>query len=89
MIRALVCLGDKTTYGAVLSASSTWFEGTRALALTGDMASCSKCGGTYQIAGTVVDMSEDGKAFVSTGDRVLCRCPNHVVFVLLMISLFS
>ncbi len=80
MIRALVCLGDKTTYGAVLSASSTWFEGTRALALTGDMASCSKCGGTYQIAGTVVDMSEDGKAFVATGDRVLCRCPNHVVF---------
>ncbi|WP_447867475.1 colicin E3/pyocin S6 family cytotoxin [Rahnella bonaserana] len=80
MIRALVCLGDKTTYGAVLSASSTWFEGTRALALTGDMASCSKCGGTYQIAGTVVDMSEDGKAFVATGDRVLCQCPNHVVF---------
>lgn len=79
MARALVCLGDKTTYGAVLSASSSCYEGNRALALTGDMASCSKCGGVYQIIGTVFDMSEDGKAFVATGDRVLCGCPNNVV----------
>ncbi|WP_421595629.1 hypothetical protein [Rahnella sp. PD4] len=57
-----------------MSASSTWFEGTRALALTGDFASCSKCGGTYQIAGTVDDMSEDGKAFVATGGVSYWRC---------------
>jgi pyocin large subunit-like protein len=30
--------------------------------------------------GTVFDMSEDGKAFVATGDRVLCQCPNNVIF---------
>uniref|UniRef100_UPI0021BDDEBE PAAR domain-containing protein n=1 Tax=Yersinia aleksiciae TaxID=263819 RepID=UPI0021BDDEBE len=78
MARSLACLGDKTTHGEIRSASSTWFEGLKAVAQSGDLAWCEVCKDTFQIIGTVSDWSED-QPFVATGDRVMCRCPNHVV----------
>lgn len=32
MARALACLGDKTSYGEVISATATWFEGNKVIA---------------------------------------------------------
>ena len=78
-MRALACLGDKTTYGNVISASATWFEGNKAIAQTGDLAQCSKCKGAFPICGTAFDWSEQ-QPYVATGDRVLCGCPDHVVY---------
>ncbi|CNK84930.1 membrane protein [Yersinia frederiksenii] len=78
MARSLAYLGDKTTHGEVRSASSTWFEGLKAVAQSGDLAWCEVCKGTFQIIGTVSDWAED-RPFVATGDRVMCNCPNHVV----------
>lgn len=78
-MRALVCLGDKTTYGEVISATTTWFEGNKAIAQTGDLALCSKCKGAFPIFGTAFDWSEL-QPFVATGDKVLCGCPDHVVY---------
>lgn len=49
MVRALACLGDKTSYGEIITASA-------------------------------LDWMENGKAYVATGDRVLCGGPNHYVF---------
>lgn len=80
MSRALVCLGDKTTYGEVISATASWFEGSKAIARTGDKASCRKCGGHFEIIASAQDWAEDGKAYVATGDRVLCHCPDHYVY---------
>lgn len=80
MTRALACLGDKTSYGTIISATASWFEGYKAIARTGDKASCSKCGGFFEILASAQDWSEEGKAYVATGDRVLCRYPDHYVY---------
>lgn len=79
MARPLACLGDKTTYGQVLSATATWYEGNMPIVQTGDLAQCDKCGGNFPIVGTAVDWCED-QPYVATGDRVACRCPDHVVY---------
>lgn len=78
-MRALACLGDKTTYGEVISATATWFEGNRPIAQRGDLARCGKCKGTFPINGTAYEWSES-QPYVATGDRVLCKCPDHVVY---------
>lgn len=78
-MRALACLGDKTTYGEVITATSTSFEGDKAIAQRGDLARCDKCKGAFPINGTAYEWSEH-QPYVATGDRVLCRCPNHVVY---------
>jgi len=80
MTRALACLGDKTSYGEILSATASWFEGHKAIARTGDKASCSKCEGDFEILGSAQDWLEEGKAYAATGDRVLCRCPSHYIY---------
>ncbi|MGY5958824.1 PAAR domain-containing protein [Kosakonia sp. BK9b] len=80
MARALACLGDKTSYGQIISATAAWFEGNKAIARTGDKASCSKCNGYFVILASAQDWAEEGKAYAATGDRVLCRCPEHYVF---------
>lgn len=80
MARALACLGDKTSYGEIISATASWFEGSKATARTGDKASCSKCNGYFEILASAQDGTEEGKAYVATGDRVLCRCPDHYVY---------
>lgn len=78
-MRALACLGDKTKYGEIITASTTWFEGDKAIAQSGDLAQCRKCQGAFPIFGTVFDWCEQ-QPFVATGDRVLCGCPDHVVY---------
>lgn len=80
MTRALACLGDKTSYGEIISASASWSEGLKAIAQTGDKASCSKCNGVFEVMASAQDWIENRKAYVATGDRVLCRCPDHYVF---------
>ncbi|MDA8502784.1 PAAR domain-containing protein [Citrobacter sp. Awk 2] len=80
MARALACLGDKTSYGEIISATASWFEGSKAIARTGDKASCSKCNGYFEILASAQDWAEEGKAYAATGDRVLCRCPDHYVY---------
>ncbi|HFZ8854733.1 TPA: PAAR domain-containing protein [Salmonella enterica subsp. houtenae serovar 1,40:z4,z23:-] len=80
MARALACLGDKTSYGEIISATTSWFEGSKAIARTGDKASCSKCNGYFEILASAQDWAEEGKAYAATGDRVLCRCPDHYVY---------
>lgn len=79
MTRPLACLGDKTTYGQILSATATWYEGDKPLVQSGDLARCDKCNGTFPIVGTAVDWTEE-QPYVATGDRVACRCPDHVVY---------
>ncbi|MGX5107456.1 PAAR domain-containing protein [Enterobacter cloacae] len=80
MARALACLGDKTSYGEIISATASWFEGSKAIARTGDKASYSKCNGYFEILASAQDWAEEGKAYAATGDRVLCRCPDHYVY---------
>ncbi len=80
MARALACLGDKTSYGEIISATASWFEGSKAIARTGDKASCRKCNGYFEILASAQDWVEEGKAYAATGDRVLCRCPDHYVY---------
>ncbi|HCN45061.1 MAG TPA: PAAR domain-containing protein [Pseudomonas sp.] len=78
-MRALACLGDKTTYGEVISATATWFEEHKPIAQTGDLAWCSKCQGSFPVSGTAFDWSEQ-QPYVATGDQVLCGCSDHMVF---------
>ncbi|MDU1062901.1 MAG: PAAR domain-containing protein [Leclercia adecarboxylata] len=80
MARALACLGDKTSYGVIISATASWFEGDKAIARTGDEASCSNCKGYFKILASAQDWAEGGKAYAATGDRVLCRCRDHYVY---------
>lgn len=80
MARALACLGDRTTYGEIITATATWSEGSKAIARTGDLATCSKCKGHFQLLASAHDWAEEGKAYVATGDRVLCGCPDHYVY---------
>lgn len=79
MARALVCLGDKTSYGEVISASASWFENDKPIAQLSDRAWCSKCKGTFQILASAADWGEQ-QPYVATGDRVLCNCHDHYVF---------
>lgn len=79
MARALVCLGDKSTYGEVITASATWYEGSKPIAQTGDKATCSKCKGTFPIIASGIDWGEK-QTYAATGDRVACGCSNHYVF---------
>lgn len=78
-MRQLACLGDKTTYGQIITATATWFEGNKAIAQRGDLAWCSKCNDSFPINGTADDWFE-AQPYVATGDKVLCCCPNHVVY---------
>lgn len=80
MARALACFGDKTSYGEIISATASWFEGSKAIARTGDKASCSKCNGYFEILASAHDWAEEGKAYADTGDRVLYRYPEHYVY---------
>ncbi|HHA1913769.1 TPA: PAAR domain-containing protein [Enterobacter asburiae] len=85
MARALACLGDKTSYGEIISATASWYEGSKAIARTGDKASCSKCSGYFEILASAQDWAEEGKAYAATGDRVLlprslCVRFSHAVY---------
>lgn len=79
MARALVCLGDKTSYGIVVLATASWYEGNKPVAQTGDKATCSKCKGAFPIIASGVDWGEK-QPYAATGDRVACGCSDHYVY---------
>ncbi|MGV3345946.1 PAAR domain-containing protein [Enterobacteriaceae bacterium LUAb1] len=80
MASTLACPGDKTSYGEIIAATATWFEGNKPIARTGDKASCRKCNGYFELLASVQDWAEAGKAYPATGGRMLCRCPDHYVY---------
>lgn len=80
MTRALACPDDQTSYGEIISSTASWFEGSKAIARTGDKASCSKSNGYFKILAFAQDWAEEGKAYAATGDSVLCHCPDHYVY---------
>jgi len=74
--------GDSTTTGGrIVAASSTTFEYSKRMALSGDLATCGKCeGGPFPILGTADTWNENGKSMVKSRDLVLCPCgENHVI----------
>ena len=74
--------GDPTTTGGrIVGASSTTYENTKRMSLSGDAATCGNCtGGPFPIFGTANTWTENGKAMVKHLDRVLCPCgKNHVI----------
>jgi pyocin large subunit-like protein/uncharacterized Zn-binding protein involved in type VI secretion len=80
MSRQLAKLGDKTTSGGqIISATSGFSDNGTRLAMTGDMALCPKCKGSFPLMGTAVHWCSTGTTHVATGDRVLCQCPDNLV----------
>jgi len=78
MARMLARLGNKTTQGHIVSATTSVYDGNLPLAQFGDLAWCNVCRGSFQMAATGTGWFEDGY-FVANGDRVMCGCPNHTV----------
>ena len=79
MTRRLAKMGDKTTQGYIISASSSVFDEMKALVRTGDKAWCNACKGGFEIAGTYTGWIDE-HMLVGNGDRVICRCKNNQVF---------
>lgn len=79
MSRALAQLGDKTTGGHIISATSSMSEGTNPLVRNGDEAWCFECDGPFQINGTARGYIDD-TFMVGHGDRVLCHCASNQVY---------
>jgi len=80
MARSLASPDDKTSYEEIISAIASWFEGSKAIARTGDKASCSNCYGYFEIPASAQGWAEEGKAYAATSDRMLGRCPDHCVY---------
>ncbi|PLR43902.1 PAAR domain-containing protein [Chimaeribacter arupi] len=78
--KKLAALGDKTTYGSIISATSAFVDEGRVIAQSGDLASCSKCKGAFPINGTAEAWIDEGTKLVQDQDRVLCGCNDHNVF---------
>lgn len=79
MTKPLACIGDPTTNGSIITASSLYFEQGKPVAQHGDMATCRRCKGTFQIMGTCDGIINGSTPLVQDGDRVMCRCSNHRV----------
>jgi pyocin large subunit-like protein/uncharacterized Zn-binding protein involved in type VI secretion len=77
--RTLAKLGNQTTHGHIISASTTIFdEDHMALAQDGDEAWCNVCNGPFQIHATCTGVIE-GAFIVGDGDQVLCGCKDNYV----------
>ncbi|HTH58772.1 MAG TPA: PAAR domain-containing protein [Paraburkholderia sp.] len=82
MYKAAVRHGDPTTTsGVVLAYTSTIFDDHKQVAIRGDKATCGNCKGSFHIAATGDDMTDDGKPVVLDGDLVLCPCKKNRVIV--------
>ncbi|ATA23327.1 hypothetical protein BIY26_22625 [Brenneria goodwinii] len=79
MTKKLACLGDPTTNGNIVTASSSYFEQGKKVAQSGDMATCRSCKGTFPIMGSCDGIMDGATRLVQDQDRVMCRCPNHRV----------
>ncbi|EIC83740.1 PAAR domain-containing protein [Serratia sp. M24T3] len=79
MTRRLAKMGDKTTHGHIISASSSVYDEMKALVRTGDKAWCQECKGSFQIVGTYSGWIDE-YMLVGNGDRVACRCKSNQVW---------
>lgn len=80
MRRSIVRHGDSTTtHGRVIAFDSSMFDEGKRIALHGEHATCGNCNGTFKIIGSGIDFTENGRAAVLHGDRVLCPCGNNKV----------
>jgi len=79
-MKQTVGYGDATTTGGrVVSATSTTLENSKRMSLSGDMATCGNCKGSFSIYGTVDTWTENGKSMVGHLDMVLCPCKKNRV----------
>jgi len=78
--KQLAKLGDKTSFGKIVSASANISDENVKLAVDGDMAYCNNCKDSFPIVATYKGWIGDGKLVVGDGDTVLCKCKNNVVF---------
>ncbi|MEZ3499178.1 S-type pyocin domain-containing protein [Pantoea sp. KPR_PJ] len=78
--KQLAKLGDKTSFGQIVSASANISDEGVKLAVDGDMAYCNNCKDSFPIVATYKGWIGDGKLIVGDGDTVLCKCKNNVVF---------
>ena len=76
--RKIAKLGNQTTKGHIISASSTISDGKDPLVRGGDKAWCNVCNGPFQINATYTGFIEDG-FLVGDGDQVLCGCDDNYV----------
>jgi len=79
MTKKLAVLGDRTTNGKIVSASSNYFSEGKQVAQDKDKASCSVCKGTFPIQATSQGIICNGVLLVQEQDRVLCQCSDHRV----------
>lgn len=79
MTKKLAVLGDRTTNGKIVSASSHFFSEGKQVAQDKDQATCSACKGTFPIQATSQGIVSNGVLLVQDQDRVLCQCSSHKV----------
>lgn len=76
----VVRFGDPTTTGGKVHAlHDDMCDDGKAIALSGEQATCGNCKGTWPIVGTGYTMQNDGKPVVLHGDKVLCPCGKNRV----------
>ncbi|HHA2063233.1 TPA: colicin E3/pyocin S6 family cytotoxin [Enterobacter kobei] len=81
MTKRLAKMGDKTSYGKIVSATSGCIDGVDHLVLDGDKAFCNQCKGSFPIQGSASGWLNPGaKCHVAHCDKVLCKCPDNYVF---------
>ncbi|EPJ7334925.1 hypothetical protein R4R77_002258 [Citrobacter amalonaticus] len=69
MAAALICLGDKTSYGEIISVTASRFEVNKAIARIGDKLSCSICDGYFELMAQ--NWTEEGLTYVATGESIV------------------
>lgn len=79
MTKKLAVLGDRTTNGKIVSASSHFFSEGKQVAQDKDKATCTACNGTFPIQATSQGIVSNGVLLVQDQDRVLCQCSSHKV----------
>jgi uncharacterized Zn-binding protein involved in type VI secretion len=81
MLKKIARLGDFTTTGGkIIHTLGTCMDNGRKWAVTGSLATCGECEGSFLIFGSAHDTTDEGKSAVVDGDLVLCPCrKNHVV----------
>lgn len=79
--RQIAKLGNKTTKGHIVSASSTITDGRDPLVVNGDKAWCDVCKASFEINATYSGYT-DSDFLVGDGDQVLCNCKDNYVIAI-------
>ena len=76
----IVRFGDPTTTGGKVHAThGNMRDDGKAIALSGERATCGNCQGTWPMVGTGYRMRNNGQPAVLHGDKVLCPCGKNRV----------